>query len=107
MREVTVESYLRRQAKKAKALCEKHVSPGQRHVPDRLMTWPPGSFRFGDRCSLGFMELVETKAPGGKPRRGQLRDHKRRRDKGVRVFVIDTKEKVDDYIRLRTQGDNT
>lgn len=98
-----VEGYLRRQVKKAGGLCEKFVSPGKKNVPDDLVTWGPGSVRYGDQVTNGFMDLIETKATGKKPRRGQLRDHKRRRELGIRVFVLDTKQKVDDYIRLRTQ----
>lgn len=102
-----VEGYLRRQVKKAGGMCEKHISPGKNNVPDDLVTWGPGSVRYGDRVTCGFMDLVETKATGKKPRRGQLRDHKRRKALGIHVFVLDTEPKVDAYIRLRTQGDNT
>jgi len=44
------------------------------------------------------MELVETKAPGKKPRADQVRDHERRAKLGIVVRVIDTKAKVDNYI---------
>lgn len=90
-RERSIERYLRRCVRRAGGLCEKHVAPGQSHVPDRLITWP------------GRMELVETKRPGAKPRRGQLRDHARRRRLGVTVLVLDTREKVDSYIESRRQ----
>jgi hypothetical protein len=87
MKESVIETYLCDQIILLGGLCEKHVSPGQRGVPDRLATWP-----------CGMMHLIETKAPGKKPDPHQRRDHERRRKRGVRVFVLDTKEKVDSYI---------
>lgn len=87
MRETAVEQHLIRRVKSVGGLCEKHIAPGQRDVPDRLVTWP-----------WGVMDVVETKAPGKTPRPGQLRDHKRRLRCGVVVAVLDTKKKVDDWI---------
>lgn len=87
MKESTVEKYLKDEVVAVGGLCEKHVSPGLRAVPDRLITWPSGT-----------MELVETKAPGKEPRDDQVRDHERRARCRVKVYVIDTKEKVDEYL---------
>ena len=89
MKESVVEKYLREQVELRGGLCEKHTAPGRRGVPDRLVTW------------LHFMELVETKAPGKKPRPDQVRDHARRAALGVHVPVLDTKAKVDEYVRSR------
>lgn len=88
MRETKVETYLTEQVEERGGLCEKHVSPGLNGVPDRLITWPSGR-----------MELVETKAPGEQPRGNQYRDHQRRAKRHVTVYVLDTVEKVDEYIK--------
>lgn len=90
MRETKVETYLCDEVEKRGGLCEKHVSPGLRGVPDRLITW-----------MFAHMDLAETKATGKKPRPNQIRDHKRRAKLGVEVHVLDTKEKVDAYIQFR------
>jgi len=68
---------------------ELFVSPGKRDVPDCIITWP------------GLVDMAETKAPGKKPRDGQIRDHARRQRYGMTVQVIDTIGKVDDYIARR------
>lgn len=41
--------------------------------------------------------LIELKAPGKKPRPGQLREHERLRKCGYQVLVINTHELVDKY----------
>ncbi len=43
--------------------------------------------------------LVETKAPGQKPRGDQLREHKELRRYGWRVEVVDSFERVDEVLR--------
>lgn len=58
---------------------------GRNHAPDMLIGLPgvPAT-------------LVETKAPGKRPRPGQAREHERlRRDFGFRVLTLPTKEDVD------------
>jgi hypothetical protein len=92
MKETEVEKYLRISVEEAGGLCEKHVSPGRRGVPDRLVTW------------YGRMDLIETKAPGKKPRAEQKRDHERRAKLGIPVYVIDTKLKVNQYVTARRSG---
>jgi hypothetical protein len=87
MKESKVETYLTEQVESVGGLCEKHVSPGRRAAPDRLITWPSGT-----------MELVETKAPRKKPREEQVRDHERRARRRVKVYVIDTLAKVQAYM---------
>lgn len=87
MKESAIETYLCEQVEARGGLCEKHVSPGLVGVPDRLITWP-----------RGVMHLAETKAPGKKPRPSQVRDHQRRAKRGVTVYVLDTRPKVDTYI---------
>ncbi len=90
MRESVVETYLREQVEALGGICEKHVSPGRRGVPDRIVTLPYG---------LGPY-FVETKAPGKTAEPHQVRDHVRRAKLGHPVRLLDTKEKVDDQIRM-------
>ena len=103
MRESTVEAYLHQQVVKAGGWTDKFSSPGRRNVPDRLVTWPGDddertkSRPFGSyRAEIHF---VECKAPGKGARAGQKRDHARRRKMGCKVFVLDTKAKVNKYVR--------
>lgn len=83
-----VEAYFKRRVKEAGGFAEKHVSPGRRGVPDQIVTWQWG------------VDFVELKAPMGRLSDAQIRDHARRRQLGVKVFVLYTKEMVDDYLRL-------
>lgn len=89
MRESEVEKYLVECVEALGGLCEKHVSPGLRGVPDRLVTWPNGA-----------MHLVEVKAQTGfgKVMPWQKRDHERRAKRNVFVYVLHTTELVDQYI---------
>ena len=84
MKESAIETRLRKGVEAIGGLYEKFVSPGRRHVPDRLVTLPKGE-----------MHMVECKRPGESPRLGQLRDHKRRARLGVTVHVVSTPEEVD------------
>lgn len=61
---------------------EKFTSPSRRSVPDRVFTVP---------CSRpgGFMFMIEFKAPGKEATKTQAKDHKERREMGIRVFVVD------------------
>ena len=84
MKESVIEKRLRKGVESMGGLCEKFVSPGRRHVPDRLVTLPKAE-----------MHLVECKRPGKSPRPGQIRDHERRARLGVTVHVVSTPEEVD------------
>lgn len=66
----------------------KFVSPGFNGVPDRIILVPMGRIFF-----------VETKAPGKTPRKLQRWVHDIIKDLGFTVLRIDTKEKVDVFIR--------
>lgn len=84
-----IEAYFKRRVKEFGGMCEKHVSPGKKLVPDQLVTWPDEP-----------MHLVELKAPRTKGRIGdQKRDHERRAKYGVYVHVLYTKELVDAYVK--------
>lgn len=90
MRESAVEAYLERQVKTSLGgLAWKFVSPGLRGVPDRLVLLPGGHAQF-----------VELKAPGKEARAQQKKRHRELKALGFEVLVLDTKEKVDEYINL-------
>lgn len=86
-KESVIESYLRKQAKSNDFLCYKFVSPANDGVPDRVL------------IGHGQTIFVETKAPGEKPRKLQERVFQRMRDHGADVFVLDTKDKIDDFFK--------
>jgi hypothetical protein len=90
MKEKFIEDTLRIGVRNRGGLCEKFTSPGTRDVPDRLVTWP-----------WGEMDLVETKAPGQKPRAGQTRDHRERAKLGIPVYLLSTPDEVWAYLRGR------
>jgi hypothetical protein len=94
MLESAVEKYLKERVEAIpNCYCEKHVAPGRRGVPDRLVTW-----------HFGQMDLVETKKPDAKAREEQIRDHRRRAKAGVPVYLLDTKLKVGEYVAWRRCG---
>lgn len=88
MRENVIEAYLRDQVKTLGGRAYKFVSPGNNGVPDRLVLLP------GERIIF-----IELKAPGKKSTPQQLLQQKRINALGFQVHVIDTKEKVDGFIR--------
>ena len=95
MRESKVETYLHEKVVAAGGWTYKFVSPGRANVPDRIVIWPlPACFPI--RADVHF---VETKATGVGVRAGQKREHVRLEDWGCVVLVIDTKRKVDAYVK--------
>lgn len=87
IREITVEKPLVTATEKRGGVAYKFVSPGRRAVPDRLVLLPGGRFAF-----------VEVKAPGQKPTPAQLREHKRLRALGYKVFVLDSAEDIPELL---------
>ena len=83
MRESVVERHLVAVVRKLGGECLKFTSPGRRHVPDRVVLLPGGRVWF-----------IELKAPGAKPRLGQVRFHAMLAKLGCRCVVLDTKEKI-------------
>jgi hypothetical protein len=79
--EAQIEKKVTEHAKRAGWLSYKWVSPSQRWVPDRLY--------FKD----GRIKMVEFKAPGKFPTKGQAITHKMLRREGCTVHVINTVEK--------------
>lgn len=88
MREKDIENYLVQQAKAIGALVRKVSWIGLNHCPDRLIMLP--------RITV----WVEVKAPGEKPRAGQQREHERMYEHGQTVYVVDSKESVDELIQV-------
>lgn len=93
--EKEIESYFVRRCASAGALAWKFVSPGRSGVPDRIVIIPGGRVVF-----------VELKAPRKKPRPLQKVTIAELREAGCKVYVIDSKEKVQEFIEseVRTDG---
>jgi len=68
-----------RYARRCGMMLEKFVSPGTRGVPDRIL------------CGNAQVAFIEYKAPGQQPEGHQRRDHARRREAGLVVYVVDDK----------------
>ena len=83
MLEYSVEDHLVKRAKEAGGEVRKVKWLGRVGAPDRLVLLPGRHF------------FVELKRPGKKADAHQAREHKRLRDAGFEVYVIDTIEKVD------------
>lgn len=90
MRESVIEAYLVKRVKDLDGIAFKFKSPGRRNVPDRIIVLP------GAR-----VDFIECKAPGEKPTDAQIREHARLIALGFPVAVIDSKDKVDDYVNSR------
>ena len=99
MRETVVEKYLHREVEKAGGTTRKFSSATRKSNPDRIVIWPvEATLPF--RADIDFVELKST---GKKARAAQAREHKRLRDLGCKVYVIDTKAKVDEYVKGHRQ----
>lgn len=93
MREKEIEKYLREEIKKLGGIAYKFTSPGNSGVPDRLVLLP-----------YGVMAFVELKAPGGKTTAIQDRQISRIQKLDFDVYVIDSKEKVDEFVFEMTRN---
>lgn len=91
IRESKVEKHLHLKVTAAGGTTRKFKSIGRPHVPDRIVVW-------AGETNMARVHFVECKAFGKEPRDGQLREHRRLRKLGCIVLVLDTKEKVDDYV---------
>ena len=87
MSEKEIENYLIRKIKNKKGIAYKFTSPGNSGVPDRLCLLPNGKILF-----------VELKSPGKKPRALQVNQITKITKLGQRVYVLDSKEKVDEVL---------
>lgn len=88
MIEREVELYLRNLVKRSGGKAYKFESPGNDGVPDRLVVFPGNRIYF-----------IELKRPGGKPRPLQVKKINELKSFGCKVGVIDSKEKVDSFVR--------
>lgn len=87
MRETKVEKHLIKQIKAFSGECFKWTSPGRIGVPDRIVLVPHERIVF-----------VETKAPKGKAKAWQKRNHAVLRALSFRVEVLHTIEQIDDFL---------
>ena len=87
MSEQEIENHLVRKIKNKKGIAYKFTSPGNSGVPDRLCLLPNGKIFF-----------VELKSPGKKPRALQVNQITKITKLGQRVYVLDSKEKVDEVL---------
>ena len=72
---------------------------GRRHAPDVLCLFAPkGTVWAEPNARPGTHTFIETKAPGGAPRDGQLREHERMRAAGCEVLVVSTREQLDKWL---------
>ena len=94
IRENDIEKYLKSRCDKAGFLLRKAQWVGLNHCPDRLI------------MTAASTVWIELKAPGKKPRSGQLREHARMRLAGQNVMVIDSKEQVDSLINQLKRDNN-
>lgn len=96
-----IEDYFVAQCEAHGALVRKLAYIGRRGAPDRMAVWPAVQDPV-DCCARETpVDFIELKALGKKPDAHQEREHKRLRDLGCNVFVIDSKEAVDNYIAMR------
>lgn len=94
MRESDIEEYLVKRVKELGGECRKVRWIGRRGAPDRVVMLPNDP-RIGQWARTIWVEL---KAPGVKPRPHQDREHKRMRDMGQDVEVVDSFERVDEVL---------
>lgn len=87
MLEREIEKYLCKKIKELGGLCEKFTSPSRRSVPDRIITLFDGHVLF-----------VEIKSTTGTVSKAQANDHFKRFELGVTVYVLSSKDEVDQFI---------
>ena len=93
MLEKDVEKYFNKRIEEIGGLTMKFVSPNKNGVPDRIVLFS------------GDVHFVELKKPGEKPRPLQVKVHKEFEEQGIPVTTIDTKEGVDDFVKMITEKD--
>jgi hypothetical protein len=85
--EAKVEQYLVQEVEKIGGLAYKFTSPARRNVPDRLCVFP-----------VGLVAFVECKAPGGVVSKGQAKELDRLANLSQPVFIVESREEVDEVI---------
>jgi hypothetical protein len=104
MKESVIEEYLIKRVTEAGGEIRKLAWLGRRNAPDRLVGFPAsepitiaGIYTFSPRPPRHA--LVELKAPKKNPPAAQTREHDRLRAIGFDVWVLNTKRKVDNFMR--------
>jgi len=92
MLEKDIEKYFNQQIKQAGGLSRKYTSPGRRGVPDRIA------------IMNGHVYFVELKRPGEKPRPDQMAEHREMEKHGIKVYILDSKQAVDEWIGRISDG---
>ena len=87
MKESGIEKHLTQQVKESGGWALKFKSPGVAGVPDRIVLFPGGKIFF-----------AELKSTGAKARPLQLAVHRKLRHLGFDVYVIDSKEQVEEVL---------
>lgn len=87
MREKYIEELLIKAVRKRHGLALKLYSPSYIGVPDRLVL-----------IAFGHIGFVEVKAPHEKPRQIQVKRHEELRNLGFKVYVLDSKEKIEEIL---------
>jgi hypothetical protein len=98
MLESTIEEYLRQRVLSCGGACQKVIDKSRRGHPDREVQWP-----YPLKC-MG-LDKVELKKPNEPPEDHQTRYLEDLAKCGVPVYLIDTKAKVDEYIKARIAGE--
>ena len=88
MLEKEIEKALIDKVKLHEGLCLKFISPSMTGIPDRIILLPKGK--------IGF---VETKRSGGEPRPIQKKRIKQFKNLGFKVYVLDSKDNIDEIIK--------
>lgn len=93
-----IERYLVKRVKGCGGEALKFTSPGRANVPDRqILKTSRGEGYY--LPGAGIAVFVECKAPGEKCTSGQLREQQRLLDMGFSVYVVDTRQGVDAFIK--------
>lgn len=87
-----VEDYFVKRVRETGGMVRKLKWIGFNGAPDRMVWWPK------KRNYPADIWFVELKAPGKKPTTQQRDEHKKMKSTGLRVLVIDTKDKVDGFV---------
>lgn len=94
--EKDIEGYLVKRVKGCGGEAIKFTSPQRSNVPDRIVLVP--TMGMGGKMK-GEVVFVELKAPGESPTSGQLREHKRLLDLGFAVYVLDSYDSVNAFMK--------
>jgi hypothetical protein len=91
-----IEAYLKKRVLASGGRIRKLSWPGHRGAPDRMIWWPC-HFRslFVSGRLFPDMVFVEVKAPGKKATKQQQREHKKLREDGFDVWVVDSEKMID------------